>query len=119
VRQPYRLEAYEPTRLELVVQVSRPGWLLVTDRWAPGWRARVNDVPTEVRPADFLYRAVPLPAGESRVRMTYEPATLPYLLPLSWGTLAAVALVSLGSAWRRAAPTLVAGARVDRGSAAR
>jgi hypothetical protein len=95
VRQKYRLESYTPTRLELEIEARGEGWLLVTDRWARGWTARVNGVPTEVLPANFLYRAVPVTAGTNRVEMSYEPVTLPWTLTLSWGTVALVAGLGL------------------------
>ena len=81
---------YEPN--ELLIRATSPdrGWLVVTDRWAPGWRATINDRPVDVFGANFIYRGVPVPAGESVIRFAYKPAGYPWLLALSWLTLAAV-----------------------------
>jgi len=99
--------AYTPNKLELAVVAPEPGWLLVTDRWAPGWRATVNGRPEEVSGAAFVYRAVPVVAGRNTVRFTYRSSAFPLLVVASWGTLAVVLLASVRSGrkarrgWRR------------------
>ncbi len=80
-----RLLVYQPNRLELEVVSSDAGWLLVTDRWAPGWRAAVNGMPTEVWGGNFIFRAVPVQAGMNQVSFWYHPAGWPGVLLLSWG----------------------------------
>jgi len=82
--------AYVPNELTLAVAAPRPGWLLVTDRWAPRWRVSVNERPVELFGGEFVYRAVQVPAGLSIVRFTYHPSAFPFLVLASWGTLALV-----------------------------
>jgi len=82
-------------RLELEVVSSDAGWLLVTDRWAPGWRAAVNGIPAEVWGANFIFRAVPVQAGTNQVSFWYQPAGWPAVLILSWGAALAVLAGSL------------------------
>lgn len=91
-RLPYHLIAYDPRTLAFVAEVPRDGWLLVTDRWAPGWKAWINGRPTLVSGGDFIFRALPVPAGKVEVRLHYEPATVPWLILLCWGTIAVVLL---------------------------
>lgn len=81
---------YEPNELELAVRCPDRGWLLVTDRWAPGWRATVNGRPTDVWGGNFVFRAVPVEAGPNAVRFSYRPTAWPALVMVSWGTLLAV-----------------------------
>jgi hypothetical protein len=85
-----RVLTYHPN--ELTTQLSAPdsGWLMVTDRWAPGWRTTVNAKPVPTFGADFIFRAVPVRRGENVVRFTYQPAGYPWLLVMSWLTLAGV-----------------------------
>ena len=87
---------YEPNELMLRTTSPSSGWLVVTDRWAPGWQATVNGRAVEVFGANFIYRGIPVGAGESVIRFTYRPAGYPWLLVLSWLTLAAVG----ASSWR-------------------
>ena len=95
------VRAYTPNELTLVVDVPEPGWLLVTDRWARGWRATVNGRPEVVRGAAFVYRAVPVVAGRNTVRFTYRSSAFPLLVVTSWGTLGVVLLASVVLRWRR------------------
>ncbi|HEV8674411.1 MAG TPA: hypothetical protein VGX21_10225 [Methylomirabilota bacterium] len=85
---------YTPDRLELAVRCPGPGWLLVTDRWAPGWQATVNGAPAEVWGGDFVFRAVRVEAGSNEVRFTYRPVGWPALVIVSWGTLLAVGAIA-------------------------
>ena len=64
------------------------GWLLLSDTWYPGWRARVNGQPVEILRADYLFRAVAVPAGNSEIEFVYQPLSF-------WGGLA-VSLICLG-----------------------
>jgi uncharacterized membrane protein YfhO len=89
------LLAYTPNELTMAVNAPAAGWLLVTDRWARGWRATVNGRPEDVSGAAFVYRAVPVVAGPDTVRFTYRSSAFPFLVVVSWGTLAIVLLASL------------------------
>lgn len=86
---------YEPETLELRLAAPRAGYLLVADRFARGWRAAVDGVPAEVLPACFLFRAVAVPEGTSHVVMRYRPAGYPWLVVVSWATLALVGVLWL------------------------
>ncbi|HEX2173344.1 MAG TPA: YfhO family protein, partial [Dehalococcoidia bacterium] len=55
---------------ELVVSTSgdEPAYLFVSEVFYPGWQATVDGRPTEILRANFLFRAVALPAGSHEVR---------------------------------------------------
>ena len=84
-----RVLDYHPNELT-IRSAPDSGWLMVTDRWAPGWRATVNARAVPIFGADFIFRAVPVQRGENIVHFTYEPAGYPWLLVVSWLTLASV-----------------------------
>lgn len=86
--------SYGSQRLEAEVEMWSPGWLVVSDLFFPGWRAAVDGKPERVRRADYLLRALPLPAGNHRVTMTYQP--WPFRLGL-WAMLAT--LFTLPGMW--------------------
>jgi hypothetical protein len=88
---PIAVVRYQPNELTIRATTPGSGWLVVTDRWAPGWSATVNDRPVEVFGANFIYRGVPVRAGANTIRFVYKPAGYPWLIVLSWATLAAVA----------------------------
>ena len=86
--------SYWPNALSFHFVAPEAGWLVITDRWAPGWRVTVNGHPREVLGADFVYRAVRTEAGDNRVQFRYRPRGWPGLLLLSWGT-----LLFVGTGW--------------------
>jgi len=92
------VERYTPTELALTVTVPAAGWLLVTDRWANGWQAWVDDGVAPIWGGTFLFRAIQVPAGEHRVAFRYRPFGVPWLVGLSWIT---TLLVALGSVRQR------------------
>jgi hypothetical protein len=66
------LRAYTTRRIDAAVQSSSPGYLLINDAWDPDWSATVNGQPAPVLRADFMLRAVPVPAGASQVVLDYD-----------------------------------------------
>ena len=64
--------------LTIDAQLTEPAILLITDGYAAGWRVKPltadSRPPEEVLPADYIFRAVPLPAGHHLFRMEYDPA---------------------------------------------
>ncbi len=68
-----RLESEKPDRLVLVINTTSPGWLVLADTWYPGWRAAIDSTPTTLYPANVLFRAVQVPAGEHRIILEYRP----------------------------------------------
>jgi hypothetical protein len=95
------VDRYLPDELTLSMTVPNAGWLLVTDRWARGWHATVNGAPTTVYPADFVFRAVQVPAGRVQVRFIYEKSHGLWLVALSW-TMCGLLLIAVPLARVRA-----------------
>ncbi len=93
--------AMEAQSLSLRANLTAPGYLVVSDTYYPGWRAYVDGRPVPILRANWLFRAVALPAGEHTVEMRYEPP----LAGLGWlvAGLAALALLGLTVLWPRPA----------------
>ncbi len=70
----------EPGTLIVTARPSSPAYLVVTERWAPGWRAFVDSQRTRIQRTDFAFRGIPLPAGAHEVEFRYAP--LPFSLGL-------------------------------------
>jgi len=66
------------------------GYLVIDDGWFPGWSAIVDGYTTPVRQADYLLKAVRLPAGVHTIRLVYAP--LSYLAGLTLTLLTALML---------------------------
>lgn len=73
------ITAYTAQRVEIVVEAGAAGWLVLSDAYYPGWTATVNDQPAPVYRANVMFRAVPLPAGQSVVSLEFRPGWWPWL----------------------------------------
>lgn len=96
--------AYHANDLTLRVNAPADGSLLVTERWARSWETTVNGQPVTTAGGDFLFRLVPVRAGENVVAMRYRVGWWYALIALSWTTLAAVALCAWRGRARREVP---------------
>jgi hypothetical protein len=68
-----RITSYRPTRVALEADIDKPGWLVLTDTYYPGWTASVDGRRQKIYCANYLFRGVPLSAGHHRVVFTYDP----------------------------------------------
>lgn len=95
-----QIVSYRPDRVVLEATSERPGYLVLTDAWFPGWRARVDGVERPVRRADHAFRAVSISAGHHEIEFRYEPATFFWGLAATLGAaVGLVALLTRSSAW--------------------
>ena len=79
----------------LRLEAPRDGWVLVSDRWAQGWGARVNGEEIPVEGADFLFRGLPVRAGPNLIELSYAPPGYPWAPVAIWFFIALV----LGVSW--------------------
>lgn len=93
------VETDNPNLVTIVSSAPSDGWIVLSDVWFPGWRASVDGVPTEILHADFLFRAVRVPAGEHQVRFEYRPAS--FQIGLYMSVLACTLLILQGWRWLR------------------
>ncbi len=52
------------------------GFVVLSDQFYPGWRAYVDGRESPIYRANYLFRAVPVPAGEHVVEFTYQPVSV-------------------------------------------
>ena len=79
--------------MDVQVQTQQPGLLVVSRTWMPGWQAWVDGQPTPVYRVDYALQGVPLPAGEHKVRLRYQPVEWRIGWPLSLGGLVVAAIL--------------------------
>jgi hypothetical protein len=63
-----------PHEVVVEAELERPGWLVVSETWYPGWSAAVDGRPAELLRANHAFRAVRLDAGRHEVRFRYGSA---------------------------------------------
>ena len=71
-----RIVEYQPERVVVEATLDAPGALVLADTWYPGWQARIDGQPAPVLRANYLFRAVLLPAGQHVVQFEFRPASL-------------------------------------------
>jgi hypothetical protein len=108
---PAEIREYLPNRVTVAPDGGPPGYLVLTDVWFPGWTCEVDGRPARLFRANFLFRAVSLPAGAREVVFTFSPASYRLGKVISAVALAAVTvlcLAILGRRWprRRALPAI-------------
>lgn len=93
---------YTPDYIAVQATLERPGVLILSEVWYPGWEARVDGLPVPIYRADGLLRAVYLQPGTHTVEFSYAPWTVNAGLALS--ALGWLVFVSVGvSEWRKPA----------------
>lgn len=68
-----RIVRYTDTEIEIEAVSPDGGYVVLNDVWHPWWFAAVDGRPAPVLRANVLFRAVPVPAGTSRVSLTFRP----------------------------------------------
>ena len=97
---PATIVAYAPERVEIEVQAERPGLLVLSDSFFPGWRVWVDDRESEILRANGLFRAVAVSAGIHRVRFEYRPASLRLGAAISTAALILLCAIPVGARLR-------------------
>ncbi|HEY9869349.1 MAG TPA: YfhO family protein, partial [Candidatus Obscuribacterales bacterium] len=93
-----RVERPNPNAVVVHTASESDGFLVLTDAYYPGWRAKVDGQEVEILKANHLFRAVRLPAGTHRVEFDYRPGS--FLLGLGLAAIgAAIVLLVLIRRW--------------------
>jgi hypothetical protein len=94
------IETYGNNRI--AARVSGDGGLLVfSEVDYPGWRANVDGERAPIVRADYVLRAVCVPAGAHRVSLVYDPPLLRLGAAITGLTLLVIAITGLGLMWKR------------------
>jgi hypothetical protein len=92
-----RVLSYKRNSLELEVEATQPGVLLINESDFPGWRATVDDRPAPLFRANYRFRALLLDTGEHRIKLVFRPERTLYALYLFFAVLAVLIVWGL---WR-------------------
>jgi hypothetical protein len=91
-----------PTSLILDVSAGADGLLMLSEIHFPGWQATVDGRRAGLIRADYILRAIPIPAGRHQVEISYRPWTFTVGACISALTLLTLAGVA-AYLWRRGA----------------
>lgn len=86
------IRAFAAEHIEVEVATASPGLLVLAESYFPGWSATVNGEPASCLPANGWMRAVSVPAGTSRVVLSFTSSRL---AQGAWVSLLAIVVVLL------------------------
>lgn len=98
------LTRYEPNELEYEVASEKGGVVVFSEIYYPGWQATIDGEMVEHGRANYVLRAMKVPAGKHVVKFEFRPKTLQVTETIAFGVLALLALVFIaacGITWRR------------------
>ena len=95
--------SYEPERIEILVNGSEAGLLVMTEANYPGWQAEIDGERAKIEQADGLFRGVVVPAGEHEVVFVFRPLSYQVGLIIS---LLSLILLGVGLAYLKKARLL-------------
>lgn len=67
-----RIALYTPSKVKIETTTSTRALLFLPDNYYPHWKAKVNGVSTKVFRANYTFRAVAVPKGNSTVEFYYQ-----------------------------------------------
>jgi hypothetical protein len=71
-----RLTGYQPNRLVYESASTTGGAVVFSEVYYPGWEATIDGQPAAIGRADYILRAMYIPAGRHVIEMRFDPATL-------------------------------------------
>ena len=90
------LTEYEANRLAYDVNSQKGGVVVFSEIYYPGWTCTVDGQDTQIARADYVLRAIRIPAGKHTVVMTFDPQTVHVTETIAYTALAILALLLIG-----------------------
>ncbi len=81
------IQKYTPNQIELHASTDVPGILVLSEVFAPGWAATIDNQSAPVLRADYVLRGIYLPTGSHQVQFNYTPPGLMLGLIISMSAL--------------------------------
>lgn len=92
------LTAYEPNALTYSVSSPKGGVVVLSEVYYPGWEAVIDGTqPVEIGRANYILRAVRMPAGQHTLQLTFHPKTLDRTEAIAYTALVLMLLALLGA----------------------
>jgi hypothetical protein len=94
------LTGYEANQLSYTVNSKQGGIVVFSDIYYPSWTCTIDGEDVPIARADYVLRAVRVPAGNHTVVMRFDPRTVHTTEAIAYGGLAVLALLLIGLAVR-------------------
>ena len=87
------LTGYEANRLSYEVNSQKGGVVVFSEIYYPGWTCTIDGQETPIARANYVLRAIRIPAGKHTVIMTFDPQTVHITEAIAYGALAVLVLL--------------------------
>ncbi len=94
-----RLTAYEPNHLVYESSSTEAGVAVFSEVFYPGWRVTIDGQPVELARADYILRAMNIPAGKHTIEMSFDPQSLHTTEGIAYAALALLLVGVLVLVW--------------------
>ena len=88
-----KLTSYTANEARYEVESAKGGLVVFSEVYYPGWTATVDGAETEVGRADYVLRAINVPAGKHEVVFSFNPKSVQTTETIAYAALAALALL--------------------------
>ena len=92
-----KLATYEANELSYDVSSKQGGVLVFSDIYYPGWTATIDGQETEIARADYVLRAIQMPAGQHKVVLKFDPQSVHTTDTIAYIALALLVLMLIGA----------------------
>lgn len=83
-----RLTSYEPNQLVYETSSPQDGIVVFSEIYYPGWTATIDGKPADIARADYILRAMNVPAGKHTIKMRFDPQSLHITEGIAYGAMA-------------------------------
>ena len=87
------LTVYEANRLGYEITSQKGGVVVFSEIYYPGWTCTIDGAEAEIARADYVLRAIRVPAGKHTVVMTFDPQTVHITEAVAYGALVILSLL--------------------------
>ncbi len=82
------LKSYEPNHLVYETNSAKDGVVVFSEVYYPDWTATIDGQPAQIASADYILRAMYVPAGKHTIEMRFDPKSVHVTESIAYGAMA-------------------------------
>ena len=94
-----QLTSYEPNRLVYKASTPKDGVVVFSEIYYPGWQATIDGQLVDIARADYILRAINVPAGEHTIEMWFDPQSIQVTESIAYAALTLLLIGVMVLAW--------------------
>ena len=94
-----KLTNYEPNHLIYETSSPKEGVVVFSEIFYPGWQATIDGQPIDIARANYILRAVNVPAGKHTIEMRFDPKSLHVTEGIAYSGLALLIIGAIAGLW--------------------